>query len=257
MADQNTALPIRSEADGTDERLHMKIVDGTNPAVNQASVDSDKNLHVELHGDDEGGTDRVVALSESGNVALNGDYDISDNTNPSSSALIAHDRSATHDRTTQNQRPTAVAGAADSVCLDISLHDEAGQPYSINNPMPVSLEESEGDEIVDYQTSASVAKDASVEHDYTVTALKTFIGDSCWVSASGKIKLQVQVETGVGTDTYTTKFVAFNSTANTNIEVDFRKRIKVAAGVNIRLLITNLDNQTQDVYSTLLGIEKS
>ena len=44
MADYDSGLPIRSEVDGTDERVHVKIVDGTtDPAVNQTRVDSDNN----------------------------------------------------------------------------------------------------------------------------------------------------------------------------------------------------------------------
>ena len=256
MADQDTGLPIRTEADGTDERLHVKIVDGTSPSVNQTTVDTDKNLHVEIHGDDENGTDRVVATSESGNIALDGDYDASTNTNPSSAGLIAHDRSAIHDRTKLNQRVTATPGEGDTINLDISLHDEAGQAYDADNPLPVSLEESEGDEIIDYNVSSSIVKDAVAEHDYTISATKTFIGDGCLVSGSGKLKVEVQIETGVATDTYVTNFTAFNSTANPTIEIDFKRRMKVATGVNVRILITNKDNQAQDLYSTLLGVEK-
>lgn len=257
MADYDSGLPIRTEADGTDERVHVKIVDGTNPAVNQTKVDSDKNLHVELHGDDEGGVDRVVELSESGNVALDGEYDGTNNTNPSTTALMAHDRQGTStDRTHQDKRVTAVDGEGDSICLDVSLHDEAGQYYDADNPLPVTLEESEGDEINDYQTSASVPKNNSVTHDYTVTAGKTFVGDQAWITGSGKLKVEVQVETGVGAGTYDTKFVAFNSTANPNIEIPLLKRCKVAAGVKVRIELTNRDNQPQDVYSTLTGVEK-
>ena len=166
MADYDSGLPIRTEADGTDERVHVKIVDGTNPAVNQTTVDSDKNLHVEIHGDDEGGVDRVVALSESGNVALDGTHNATTNSNPASSALIAHDRNgASTDRTHQDKRVTAVIGEGNTISLDVALHDENGQNYDADNPLPVTLEESEGDEINDYQTSASVAKNASVNHD--------------------------------------------------------------------------------------------
>jgi len=257
MADYESGLPIRTEADGTDERVHVKIVDGTNPSVNQTTVDNDKNLHVELHGDDEGNTDRVVALSEKGNVALDGVQDVSTNTNPSSSALIAHDRNGiSTNRTHQDKRVTAILGETNTVCLDIALHDESGQNYDANNPLPVALEESEGNEINDFQVSASVAKNTIVNHDYVVTAGKTLVGDQIWASASGKIKVEVQVETGVGTGIYNSAFVAFNSTANPNIEIPVLKRLKVIAGVNVRIVIKNLDNQPQDVYSTLTAIEK-
>lgn len=139
--------------------------------------------------------------------------------------------------------------SASSDSVQANLFDEAGVAFSATNPLPVEvISEQQGDEISNYNTSAAVAKDASVNHDYTVTAAKTFIGSLIWASASGKIKVQVLVNAAV-------KFVGFNSTANPNIEIPLEKIIKGAATQVIRITITNIDNQAQDVYSTLLGIE--
>ena len=101
-----------------------------------------------------------------------------------------------------------------------------------------------------------MAKNASVNHDYTVSAGKTFVGDQVWVTGSGKLKVEVQVETAASAGTFDTVFVGFNSTANPNVEIPTLKRLKVATGVIVRVEITNRDNQPQDVYSTLTGIEK-
>ena len=49
MADYDSGLPIRSEADGTDERVQVKIVDKTNPDTQQATVDTDDNLKVGVY----------------------------------------------------------------------------------------------------------------------------------------------------------------------------------------------------------------
>ena len=136
------------------------------------------------------------------------------------------------------------------------LLDEAGQAYTENNPLPVSLEESEGDEIEDYQTSSSIAKDASVNHDYTVSGSKTLISEQVWISGSGKLKVEVQLETGAATGIFNTKYVAFNSTSNPNIEIPLKKLSKQVTGAIVRVKITNRDNQAQDLYSTLSGIEK-
>jgi len=59
MADQATALPIRTE-DDIQERVQVKLVDYLNPgtglaADQQMSVDTDHNAHVEIHGNDEAG----------------------------------------------------------------------------------------------------------------------------------------------------------------------------------------------------------
>lgn len=108
--------------------------------------------------------------------------------------------------------------------------------------------EQDGDEIVDFNTTASVIKLASTNHDYTVTAAKTFIGEEVFASGSGKLKVEVLVNAVL-------KFVGFNSTANPNVRIPLEKIVKAAATQVVRITITNLDNQTQDVYSTLLGVE--
>jgi hypothetical protein len=254
MSDYNSGLPVRTEADGTDERLHVKIVDGTNPAVNQVTVDSDKNLHVEIHGNDPAGTDRVVRTSELGALTPDGVYDATDNTKPGNSGIIASVRDAAPSDSTQTQRITSVTNGTKRL-LDISLHDEDGNVFSASNPLPVTSVDSEGVEINDYKTDAAVAVNATANHDYTVTAAKTLKLSQIWASASGKMKVEVQVETAVASNTFVTRFVAFNSTANANIEIPIRENITVAAGVRVRVIRTNKDNQPQDLYTTISGHE--
>lgn len=254
MADYNSGLPIRSEADGVDEKVIVKIVDGTPGGSNQVSVDSDKNAHVEIHGDDPAGVDRVVRTSELGALTPDGVYDAADNTKPGNTGLIASTRNVTPGDTTQTQRLTSVTNGTKRL-LDIALHDEDGAVFSASNPLPVTNVDSEGAEVNDYNTVASVAAAATSNHDYTVTALKTLKLSQIWASASGKLKIEVQVETGVATGVFTTRFVGFNSTANTNILIPVGENISVAAGVRVRVIRTNKDNQSQDVYSTISGHE--
>jgi hypothetical protein len=254
MSDAQTALPVRSETDGTDERLHVKIVDGTNPAVNQATVDSDKNLHVEIHGNSPAGVDKVVRTSEIGALTPDGMYDVTNNTKPGNVGVIAHTRSATPGDSTQNKRVTAVSHASENnTCMDVSFHDENGLAYSDSNPVPVTVVPLEGGvPIHNYQTSSSVAKNVSVQHDYTVSAGKTLQLNQILVSASGKLKVVVQIESTA----FDTKIVQFNSVANTNLDIDLARVILVAAAKKVRLIITSLENAPQDVYSTVIGMEK-
>lgn len=113
----------------------------------------------------------------------------------------------------------------------------------------------QGTEVCSYQTSAAVAGGASVNFDYTVTAATTLIIDQAWASGSGKIKVELKVETSAGSGTYNTKFVGFNSTSNPNIEISVSRYLKQVAGAKVRITITNRDNQAQDVYATLTGSE--
>ena len=255
MADYDSSLPIRSEAD-IDERVQVKVVDATTP-TQQMEVDTDKNAHVEMHGNRaDNAADIVMRLSELGAPNGDGDYHADDNSKPASVGIIASDRGATIDETSQNLRPTAVAGESDSICIDMALHDEAGQAYDLANPLPVEFVDGGGDEVDDYQTSAAVASDASVTHDYTVTAAKTLFIDNIWASASGKMKVEIGVETAVASGIFTSKQVGFNSTSSPNVDMDnFKKRSQVA-GAKVRITLTNLDNQAQDLYSTMIGVER-
>ena len=259
MSDQPTALPVRSEADGTDERLQSKIVDFTTPAQGM-EVDTDNNAHVEIHGHKpDGSTDVVMRLSQLGVPNSDGLYDVTDNSKPSSSADIAHSRDAAPDETKQTLRVTAIAGEANSVCKDVSLHDGTGQYYDQNNPLPVSIEESPGSEICDYQTDAAVAKDASADHDYSVIDGNILLFTGFSASGSGKIKVEVQIGDGAVSEVFATKEVNFNSTANTNVNFTFPTPIKVVGTANsttVRITLTNRDNSAQDLYSTIFGLER-
>ncbi len=258
MSDYKFGQPVRSEADGTDARLHTKIVDGLNPAL-RAEVDSDKNLHVELHGNDPAGIDRIVRTSEIGALTPDGVYDATNNTKPGNIGIIAAIRNATPDDTTQIMRLTAVQGSAPNTvyALDVSIHDEAGNPFTASNPMPVTVVDSEGTERDDYFVEADVAGDATSNHIYTVPAAVTLKLSRVWASASGRMKIEVQVETGVATNLYTTRFVGYNSVSHPNIDVEITENITVATGVRVRVIRTNRDNQPQDLHSTISGHEIS
>lgn len=257
MADYNSALPVRTEGDA-DDLVQVKIVDPTTPSQ-ITEVDTDNNLHVEIHGDNPAGGDETLRLSELGNVNSDGDYDGTNNTKPSSTGIIAHDRGGTIDETSQNVRITGGAGEGNSNCLDVALHDEAGQYYDSANPLPVTEVGSAGTPIIDYNTTASVAKDASSNHDYSIASGNVFTLKGIHISGSGKLKVEVQEGDGAVSESFTTIGVYFNSTANPNIDVDYHNAGYEITGTanttTVRIVITNLDNQAQDLYSTLIGSE--
>ncbi len=132
----------------------------------------------------------------------------------------------------------------------------AGAPVTTSNPVPVTISSSvPGTPIQNYNTAASVASAATSIHSYTVSAAKTFNFQRVYASASGKLKVEVQVETGVATGVYNTKFVGFNSTATPNIDIAVTTEISVAAGVRVQIIRTNEDKNAQDLYSTIEGTE--
>src|SRR5262249_53151461 len=77
-----------------------------------------------------------------------------------------------------------------------------------------------GTPINDYKAASAIAAGATDNHDYTVTAAKTFYLNEVRSSASGKAKMQVSIETGVGTGTFNVIFTEFNSTATPNMGFD-------------------------------------
>lgn len=112
-----------------------------------------------------------------------------------------------------------------------------------------------GDEINDYNTASGIAANASSNHDYTVSAGKTFYLKQIEASGSGKMKIEVRIETSAGSGTFNTRFVQFNSTATPNMGIHLDAPITVAAGVKVRVVRTNRDGAGQDVYSTISGQE--
>lgn len=131
----------------------------------------------------------------------------------------------------------------------------SGVDISAVNPLPVTIEDAPGIHINDFKDATAIAKNASDNHDYTVPAAKTFHLNQIESSASGEVKMQVQVETGVATSIFNTVFVQFNSTSNPNMRINLMEDILVAAGVRVRVIMTNKDNGTMDLYSTICGFE--
>lgn len=257
MSDKKLGQPIRTEVDGLDERVHTKIVDFADPSGTDKQTEvSEKLVHVRDHGQDPAGLKVQLKLSEEGYANTQGDYDASTNTTPSSNAVIAHDRNATPGMTHQNKRITGVTNGTRHT-MDVSVHDEEGVPYSISNPMPVQqVGGTEGDEVNNYNTAASVAVDAVSNHDYTVTALKTLVLKKVSATASARGKYQVAIETAVASGTFNVVETKFGSASHSNVEFDFSEApISVAAGVKVRVIRTNTDLDAQDVYSTIKGIE--
>lgn len=254
MSDVNGSLPIKSKADGTDERVLIKIQDGDTPGgASETMTVSEKKAHVRIHGKDSDGTDKEALLSQEGHIQSNGDYDATNNKRPSSQGMIASDRDASPSETTMNKRPTAVSGDDDKVAMDVAISDSQGNRIDENNPLAVYQAESPADEVDEYDEAADIAKDASANHDYTVTALKTFKSIEFVGSSAGLAKFELQIETGVGAGTYTTVATRFNSVSNPQARGKYKK--SVPAGIIVRVVKTNLDNQATDLYSEIKGLE--
>ena len=107
-------------------------------------------------------------------------------------------------------------------------------------------------EVNDFNTGAAVAAAGTSNHDYTVvTAMKL---KSIICSASGKCKFTVQVGPVAS---LVTKAVAFVTPTDPTVELFFDPPIEVptTSTGTVRVIRTNRENQAQDVYSTIIGLD--
>lgn len=227
MPDFDSSLPIRTENPGD---VVAKIGDGTTP-TQQLAIDVSGLIGAKAY--DAAGTG-LTSQANGGQQALDVGINV---------AGVQID-------------PRSIRALTATDVVSSNIRDATGTAFSATNPLPVAvLSNNPGTEVNDYATAAALAAAATSNHDYTVTALKTLLLTQIEAAGSGKIKVEIQVETGVGAGTYTTKFVQFNSTAAPNTSVRLTQPIQVAAGVKVRVSITNDDKQAQNVYSTISGSE--
>jgi len=187
-------------------------------------------------------------------VRNEGVYDGSLNEDPSSTALVASERNATIDQTTLNKRPTAKAGDEDKIALDVSVSDGDGNSINLDNPLPVYISDSPEAEILDYDKAVDTAKDGGfTNHDY-VTASE-FRGLNVECNSGGLASFELQVETGVAAGTYNTIMRKHNSVAQPSVIFANRFPQAIASGITIRVVKTNLDNQSTDMDSSINGKE--
>ncbi len=103
---------------------------------------------------------------------------------------------------------------------------------------------SPGTAVADYNTAASIAGGASSTHTYTSTG--NFYLEQVEASGSGKMKIEIAVNGA-------TKAVLFNSTSSPNMSLVLKQPILATTGQTVTVVRTNRDNQSQDVYSTIIG----
>ena len=262
MADIEKGLPIRTE-DDPQNKVQVKVVDFTTPTQGQ-QVDTDGNAHTKVHGTDPAAADQTLKLSETGRANPDGDYDGTSNTKPASSALIAHDRDAAPDETDQNKRVTAVAGADDTVCLDVAIRDEAGAAFSATNPMPTyQVDDLPGAEVHDEDTAVDVAADqaAAANHDHSVADGDTFHLKSVLCSASGRGRFQVQVGDGAASEAFVPLATKFVTESHPNADFIFdppKKFVGTVDTTTVRVVKLNRDDDdVQDMFSTIIGVTTS
>lgn len=245
MSDINSSLPIRSEAD-VDQRVQVKIVDYTTPSQG-AAVDASGRVSTKI---DNLVSEPVFTEAKLQDGAGNA---ITSQVNGSQRALDVGINVA---GVQVDPRQIRALTATDVVTANIK--DATGTAFSNSNPLPVTVSlDATGTETHNYLQSAAVAAAASANHTLTVASGTTFFLTDVYGSASGKMKIEIQIGDGAVSEAFATKFVQFNSTAETNTHIDIQKTaLKVVGTVNgttIKVIRTNLDKTAQDLYTTIVG----
>jgi hypothetical protein len=267
MSDTKRGLPVRTQED-PDLKLQVKIVDEANPDTQQMTVDTDKNAHVEVHGNRvDDAADIVLALSEEGHANTRGDYDVDDNSKPSSSAPIMHQRKNTAETPAladQLLRPTGIAydnGVDETiVAQDVAIRDHNGVPWSKDNPMPISLEESAGEEIHDYLEHVDVTQNGGTNnHEFVVALGETLLLEQVLCDASVAHKMDLYIGDGAASEAFVKKATRFASEVHDTADVELKRSIKIigtADGTTVRITVTNRDkHDDSSIYTTIVGLK--
>lgn len=260
MSDYNSSLPVRTENNGD---VAIRVVDGTITSQ-QLTVNADGSINIT----DNGGIITVDGTVELGATTLAALESITVQNGAGASAVNIQDggNSITVDAVDLDIRDLVfatdkvdVSGSSVTVtATDLDIRDlshtldsvkigDGADFLAVNTDGSINVvitDASPGTAINDYNTVSSVAAAATSNHDYT--SVGNFYLNQIHASGSGKIKIEVLVDA-------VSKFVCFNSTANPNIDITIANPILATSGQVVRIIRTNKDNQSQDVYSTISG----
>lgn len=247
--DFNSSLPVRTENAGD---VIIKVADAT-VTSQQLKIESDGSVNTNSKITD--GTD-TLAINNDGSI----------NSVVSATNLDIRDLVFATDKVDVTGSDVTVSNTVTVQSTNLDIRDlthvtdsikvgDGTDFLAINSDGSINavIQEDAGTERVNYDTTASVAAGASDNHDFVFTNQAKLY--QVQASASGKLKAEVQIETGAATNVFNTVMVGFNSTANPNIDLIFTKYALVPAGARVRVIRTNRDNQAQDVYSTIIAIE--
>ena len=245
----------------------VKITDGTNtvsvtstgsvPVTGGAAVGAAPNgSPVSVSGVDGGGLKRIFLTDANGKIqTLLNDTSGNGITSQVNGTQRALDVGINVAGVQVDPRAIRLLTATDVVTANIK--DATGTAFSSTNPLPVIVSSSlPGTEVNNYFVSATnVASLGSDNHDYTITASKVFKAKKFTMSASGRIRADVQVSTD-GT-TFTTIMTVWTSASTPTVQIDMGQMTLSDSGTGskIRIIRTNEDKQPFGIFSTISGVE--
>jgi hypothetical protein len=184
---------------------------------------------------------------------------VADATTPSQQLTINSDGSV---NITDNGGSITVDGSVDVTATNLDIRDlDASQDnvaisdgtdsLAINSDGSINVVTASPVGIASYSTASAIAGGATSNHDYTTTG--DFKLTNVSASSSGKMKIEVQIETAASSGTFNSFEVQFSSTANPNMLALFNPPLSVSNGAKVRVIRTNKEGSSTDLYSTIKG----
>jgi len=225
MADFDASLPVRTTAN---EEIQVKAKSGTKLPIETAS-----NGDVKVQVLDAAGTSVINPAKEDGNLAtLAGAV-----TSGRVQVDIVGDGGININEIGGSGLTLGQKAMAASVPV-VLASDQAA--------IPVSFSTGATDQAA-YSTAAAIATNASSNQSFTPGAAVRV--KKIQVSASGQLKAEVKWG---ATGSEVTKAVGFTSKGSLVYELDFPDGLALTTSDTLIIVRTNLDNQAQDVYSTVV-----
>lgn len=141
-----------------------------------------------------------------------------------------------------------ITKATDSI--QISANTTAN---SLTNPIFVQMTTSViAGEVNDYNMGSAIAAAGTSNHDYTVVSTMKLTRIICAASGKGKFEVKVGPVASL-----VSKAVMFSTPTDPNVTFVFDPPIEVPSTSTgtVRVVRTNRENQAQDVYSTIMGLD--
>lgn len=257
MSATQQSLPVKTLTNGD---VVVEIADGTTPSQ-KLSVDSSGRITTKL---DDGAGNAITSQTNGAQRALDVGIDVAGvqidprQIRALTLADVVTANQGLANATPWNENIAQIAGAVPSATNALPTQiATAGAFVSNANPLPVSITSAlAGTAINKYNTTASVAAGASTNHDYAVTAAKTFYGKKFFASSAGMIRVDVQ--TSPDGSVFTTFWTGFTSTAVPCLQIDL-DQLSIAdsgTGAKVRMILTNFETtSSEDLFSTISGTE--
>jgi hypothetical protein len=285
MSDYYSSMPVRTSRESGDiQNVLVAGWESSTSAIIAIKVDTSGKVYVVgsdfdirnldssqdsvlICGNDGSSTNPPISVDASGNVNVNivsgaGGYQYQDNVASTGAyGTVALGLDAANSKlqmiaVDSTGRPQVDIAAQTLTAVKISKDVNANTE---TNPIFVKLTDiAQGGEVHEYDTSAGIGKGLTANHEYILTPAggKTLMLKQVLFSASGAMKAEVQVGPLLG---LVTKAVGFNSSANLMNTIVFDPPIELTeagAGQRVRVIVTNRDNQAQDLYTTIMGVER-